>query len=278
MGLQPVYFEASVTTSHALRTRDAQGHLEPARVVLPELKELIPNAMQRRRMGRMMRCALANALECIKQTGRPDAIITATGLGFIEATGAFADSYLNQQEQLVSPTPFIQSTFNMLGGQLALLLGHHGPDYTLVEGFQSVPNALQMAQVLLQDQALERVLVVFYDELTPQVERILPTYGIGADYGLGEGSGAFMLVSCPKDEASIALQEVLFGQCEQESGQAWPQSPIGYSCYRDVRVLEATGEFFTSNGYLVSAALRAKQRGVAIGTHGQGYYSYILLG
>ncbi len=276
MGECPVCFEAYATTGHAARARDARGQLGPARVVQPEPQGLQVSAVQRRRLGRIMRCALANAQACIEQTGIPDAIVVATGLGFIEATSRFADSYLQQNEQLVSPTPFIQSTFNMLGGQLALTLGHHGPNYTLVEGFQSVPYALQLAQVLLGDGAIHRVLVVFYDELTPQLERILPTYGLGSAYGLGEGSGAFMLTDHPVGSVPFSLREVQIGRCVA-GGPGRPPCPLGYSSYGAQGVFEATGEFFTSSGYLVASALREALHGVAIGTYDQGHYSYILL-
>lgn len=54
--------------------------------------------------------------------GKVDAIITATGLGCLADTEKFMNALMDNREQMLNPTAFIQSTFNTVGAQLALLL------------------------------------------------------------------------------------------------------------------------------------------------------------
>lgn len=49
-----------------------------------------------------------------------DAIITGTGLGCIEDSEKFLKSILDNKEEFLTPTSFIQSTHNTVGAQIAL--------------------------------------------------------------------------------------------------------------------------------------------------------------
>ena len=62
----------------------------------------------------------------------PEAIITATSLGCLADTEKFLSSMVNNEPSMLNPTPFIQSTFNTIGGQLALITGNKGANITYV--------------------------------------------------------------------------------------------------------------------------------------------------
>ena len=109
-----------------------------------DVKELIPDAMLRRRMSSLLKVSVATAMECLQNAGNvtPDAIITATALGFIEDGEKFLRAIFQQQEQLLNPTPFIQSTFNTVGAQIALLTNNHCYNMTYCQRGESFLHAL----------------------------------------------------------------------------------------------------------------------------------------
>ena len=80
----------------------------------PDYKEMITNANLRRRMSRMIKMGVACGLECLKDipSEKVDAIITATGLGCLADTEKFMNALMDNREQMLNPTAFIQSTFN----------------------------------------------------------------------------------------------------------------------------------------------------------------------
>ena len=100
----------------------------------PDYKEMITNANLRRRMSRMIKMGVACGLECLKDISpeKVDAIITATGLGCLADTEKFMNALMDNREQMLNPTAFIQSTFNTIGAQIALLLKIHAYNVTYV--------------------------------------------------------------------------------------------------------------------------------------------------
>src|SRR5687767_3416498 len=86
--------------------------------VEPEYGELI-NANQLRRMSRLVRMGMWTAKQALLDANiqNPDAIITSSAYGCNEDTEKFIRS-LSPDSSTGSPTPFIQSTHNALGGQL----------------------------------------------------------------------------------------------------------------------------------------------------------------
>ena len=116
--MQPVFI---INSSSIASDGTVAGLTMPA--TEPDYKEIITDATLRRRMSRFVKMGVACGLECIGQTSDIDAVITATGLGCLADTEKFIESIVANNERLLNPTPFIQSTFNTVGGQLALLKG-----------------------------------------------------------------------------------------------------------------------------------------------------------
>ena len=101
---------------------------------LPPFAELVPSAAMRRRMSRFLRMGVPTAMAALRRSGvdpaQVDAIITATGFGCLGDSEKFLRTMVEQREELLNPTPFIQSTFNTLGAQIALLCGNRAYNMT----------------------------------------------------------------------------------------------------------------------------------------------------
>src|SRR5690606_25550244 len=93
------------------------------KAVEPDYKQWIDGKLIRR-MGRVVKMSIAAAKLGMQEAGidMPDAIVTGTAYGCLEDTGIFLSRMVSQQEEMLTPTAFIQSTHNTVGGQIALLL------------------------------------------------------------------------------------------------------------------------------------------------------------
>lgn len=179
--------------------------------VEPDYAELIDPRLIRR-MSRVIRMGVGAAAACLQEAGLscPDAIVTGTAYGCLADTGLFLTRMVEQKEELLPPTAFIQSTHNTVGGQIALMLKCHGYNNTFVHRGSSFESALLDGILLLQedDQAAikagdaagkKTVLVGAADEITDQSHAILRRFGLyrrrGDDgaYPAGEGAAFFLL-------------------------------------------------------------------------------------
>lgn len=204
-----VYIVKYTHAEHRLRAA-GNGCYPPAHeMVEPDSSGWIA-PMVRRRLDRLSRIGLTLALQCLEGVERVDAVITATSYGYLAETIRFGRDVLEKDERLVSPTPFMQSTFNTLGGQIAVSRQLSCYNNTHVQGVYSFALALQEAYVLLQDAEYETVLVGAFDELTPYSEAAMHSRGWGAKYGLGEGVAFFVLSTHPKDPIA-QLADVYMG-------------------------------------------------------------------
>lgn len=147
--------------------------------ITPDYKELIDPKLIRR-MSRVIKMGVASAMACLKAAGltSPDAIITGTAYGCLEDTGVFLSKMVEREEELLTPTSFIQSTHNTIGAQVALLLHCHEYNNTFVNGGSSFECSLLDAQMLLQEGEANNVLVGGIDEITDISHGILSRFGL----------------------------------------------------------------------------------------------------
>jgi 3-oxoacyl-[acyl-carrier-protein] synthase II len=133
--------------------------------VTPDFKEYL-SPTQLRRLGRMLRIGLSAATICIRDSGQPsmDGIITSTGYGLLHDTAVFMNEILDQNEQHITPTHFMQSTYNALGGMVALSIQCKGYNNTYVSKGFAFETALDDAILQLKEYPSQRFLVGGYDE------------------------------------------------------------------------------------------------------------------
>ncbi|MCL2072946.1 MAG: beta-ketoacyl synthase chain length factor [Marinilabiliaceae bacterium] len=140
---------------------------------------LFLSQMVSRRMGKILKRALTTALCALKKSDivMPDAIITGTGLGCIENTEKFLNSMIDNNEELLSPSFFMQSTHNTISSQIALHLKCNGYNSTYSHRGTSFDAALLDAIMQLELGDISNALVGGHDELTPDYFNLLDKIG-----------------------------------------------------------------------------------------------------
>ena len=177
-------------------------------------------------MSRIIKMGTAAAMECLQEADvqNPGAIVMGTAYGCLEDTGIFLKKMVEQNEEMLTPTAFIQSTHNTIGAQIALLLQCHHYNNTFVHRGFSFESALLDAMMLLEEKAATTVLAGAADEITDHSHAILSRFGlykkpplVNTDlYGTlskgtiaGEGA-AFFLLSNQPSEKDYAVLDALY--------------------------------------------------------------------
>jgi len=147
-----------------LRVND-QNNVLP--IVAPAYKEFISGTAIRRMSGGVKNSIVASAL-AMKEAGveMPDAIITGTGLGCIEDSNKFLGAIINNNEEFLTPTSFIQSTHNTVAAQIALGLQCKAYNFTYVNAAVSFESALLDGKMKLEEGAAHTVLTGGTDEMS----------------------------------------------------------------------------------------------------------------
>jgi 3-oxoacyl-(acyl-carrier-protein) synthase len=145
----------------------------------PDYKEFI-DVKQIRRMSRIIRLGVAAALECLQEAKitKPDAIVTGTAYGCLEDTGLFLTKMVEFNEDLLTPTAFIQSTHNTIGAQIGLMLQCNNYNNAFVHRGFSFESALLDGMMLLKENEVTNVLVGAIDEITNTSHSILNRMGL----------------------------------------------------------------------------------------------------
>jgi 3-oxoacyl-[acyl-carrier-protein] synthase II len=122
-----------------------------------------------RRMSRLIRLGWIAAKICLNDAGNqsPDAIITGSGWGSVLDSEKFLLSIYRNRENLLPPTPFIQSTHNVIGAQIALLLNNSCYNMAYSHGSFAFEHALLDSILGLKNGESRNVLTGGFDEITP---------------------------------------------------------------------------------------------------------------
>ena len=170
-----------------LLTSHERGNLKPQVVgealiedidQLQEIREYISPG-EARRMGKLLKAATVTSLKALRQAGveRPDAIITATAYGMLETSEKFLLDMLENGEETLSPTLFMQSTHNAIGSSIAIRTKCHGYNVTYTQGKDSLQWALRDARRLIETGKAKTVLVGCHDEATPTLQDLFRRMG-----------------------------------------------------------------------------------------------------
>ncbi|MDD2491920.1 MAG: beta-ketoacyl synthase chain length factor [Bacteroidales bacterium] len=175
----------------------------------PDYKDFIQDAGLRRRMSRVIRMSVASSIMAMREAAvdKFDAIVTGTGWGCLADTEKFLVSIIQNNERLLNPSSFIQSTSNTVGAQIALMLGDNHYNNTFVHGSSSFESALTDAALLVSE-GKHLVLAGGFDELTSTKRHLLGRMGMWREHKGGEGAAFFVLASEPTSKQRGVIKSV----------------------------------------------------------------------
>ncbi|WP_185207757.1 beta-ketoacyl synthase N-terminal-like domain-containing protein [Chryseobacterium sp. C3] len=156
------------------RNLKPENSVQVLKAIEPVYKEFIPPAMIRR-MSKTVKMSSVASQYALKEAGieNPDAIITGTGMGCSQDSEKFLKNVLDNHEEFLTPTYFIQSTHNTVAGQIALGLQCHAYNFTYVSTSSSLEFSFLDGKLQINDGEAENVLVGSTDE---QTERVMELY------------------------------------------------------------------------------------------------------
>lgn len=188
--MQPIYIRHTASI-HPQGNPENHPYLSACE---PDYKGIITNATLRRRMSRIVKMGVACGLECIDGMASENiqGIITATGLGCLADTEKFLNTLIENEERMLNPTPFIQSTFNTIGAQIALFRQIHAYNMTYVHRGLSFESALLDGMLKIWEGA-DNILVGAIDEMTDTSCAIQQRLGLLKGMQAGEGAQFFLL-------------------------------------------------------------------------------------
>ncbi len=215
-----------------LQAFDYRGVVMPA--VEPDYENWL-DPRQLRRMSRVMKMGITAGLMALRDAGLdvPHGIITGTGYGCLEDTGTFLTRMIENREEALNPTPFIQSTHNTIGSTIAMLLQCKGYNQTFSQGAFSFEHALLDALMYLADFPDHRLLTGAFDEITEVSHTVLSRFDVfrrkqASTLNLftqhrsgtvhGEGSAFFVLTGRLDEKCVASVQSVttLYHPSEQK--------------------------------------------------------------
>lgn len=189
----------------------------------PSYKELIAPAMSRR-MARGIKMSIYATNQAMNEAENPDldAIIAGTSLGCIEDSEKFLNTIIENGEEFLTPTAFIQSTHNTVAAQIALQLQCKSYNFTYVNGGNSFESALFDGLLQLKFNNAENILVGGVDEIAPYTYSMFEMIGrvksentsadfinpLTAGVPYAEGSNFFVLSSEKKPESYAKIDDV----------------------------------------------------------------------
>jgi 3-oxoacyl-(acyl-carrier-protein) synthase len=242
---QPLYIlsACSITAQH---TYDADNFLHPVvssndghlYVTDPDYTTYIsPVAI--RRMSRMLKMGITAGMKSLADAGvsTPDAIILGTARGSVSDMESFIKEMINLNEEALTPTGFIQSTYNSVNGWIAMLTKCTGYNQTYVHNGFSLELALFDAQLTLAESPDKRYILAggfdeltkehfiirnkigYYKEIPPDSLSLLTHYDTPGSIG-GEGAHFFTLSNAPANSSCSIIGLEMLHQPSAEELQA----------------------------------------------------------
>jgi 3-oxoacyl-[acyl-carrier-protein] synthase II len=190
-----------------------------------------------RRVDHYSKMALLGAHLALEDAGKLEGdrsamgIIIASGYGAGRTTFAFLDSFINDGDNLSSPTFFSNSVQNAAVANVSMLLGITGPGLTVSQFGMSVPSALITARHWLEEGRVDSVLLGAVDEYCDVMgycwhryygDRAMADHEMKPfEYDLqtaipSEGAAFFLLSRADEGPASYGyIEDVTMGRCDR---------------------------------------------------------------
>jgi len=188
----PIYYASSLVHALAPSFRD---YISPGEL---------------RRMSNIMRRALVTSLKVLKDTGteKPDAIITATSLGNQEYNEKLLNALTDFDEEMLSPTHFMQSTHNTVSSALAISTKTNGYNTTYSHGCVSFDLTVFDAWMQMQLGKISNALIGGHDEMIESYFELLKKIEYVGKEGMvpcGEVAMSMMLNTKPSTDSLCEL-------------------------------------------------------------------------
>lgn len=207
-----------------LQNLNPQNSVQILKAIEPNYKEFIPPAMIRR-MSKTVKMSSVASHYALEEAGieNPDAIIVGTGMGCSQDSEKFLKNVIENNEEFLTPTFFIQSTHNTVSGQIALGLQCHAYNFTYVNTSSSLEFSMLDAKLQINDDEAENVLVGSTDEQTDRTmelyklnntikkEENLPVDFLNSKTDgviWGEGSSFFVLGKDKTEDSYAELKDI----------------------------------------------------------------------
>ena len=236
--------------------------LDPVQYDVPFVRSIDPSfkdyvsPIEARRMGKILKRAVATSKEALKSSGLDtvDAIITGTGYGCIENTEFFLDALSKEGEQLLKPTYFMQSTHNTISSLVAIQTKNHGYNVTYAHKGISFDSALQDAWWQFQLGKIDTALVGGHDEMTETFYHILKKGGVmGQDEErCGEAAVSIILATASHCEEARRSNPELQPLCELTGFQMLHQPTMNTLMDAVSTLLQSSGKSLANVDYILT--------------------------
>lgn len=212
--------------------KDFFQHLTPEnstqviKAIEPNYKDFIPAAMIRR-MSKTVKMSSVASHYALKEAGieQPDAIIVGTGMGCSQDSEKFLKNVIDNHEEFLTPTFFIQSTHNTVAGQIALGLQCHAYNFTYVNTSSSLEFSFLDAKLQINDGEAENVLVGSTDE---QTDRTMELYQLNNTIKKSE--------NLPFDYLSSTTDGVIWGEGSSFFVLGKEKTENSYAQLKDIQI------------------------------------------
>lgn len=192
--------KAYINHIHAIsRFEFLEGKIsEQTQIIEPDYESIL-DVRAMRRLSKILKMGLFTALSVKNQANlQPDAIICGTALGCLDDTYQFLRNMSDREEQMLTPTAFIQSTHNTLAGTLGIMLQNHCYNITWSNREFSFFDALEDSVLRLEHSAEDNILVTAADEMPQAVSEIIDNMNLDCPIPLNsEGAASFWISSKP---------------------------------------------------------------------------------
>ena len=204
-----------------------QNSSQVLKVIEPNYKEFIPPAMIRR-MSKTVKMSSVASNYALKEAGieNPDAIIVGTGMGCSQDSEKFLKNVIENNEEFLTPTFFIQSTHNTVSGQIALGLQCHAYNFTYVNTSSSLEFSLLDAKLQINDGEAENVLVGSTDE---QTDRTMELYKLNNTIKKEE--------NLPVDYLNSTTEGVIWGEGSSFFVLGKEKTETSYAQLKDIQIV-----------------------------------------
>jgi len=159
---------------------------------------------------------------------KPDSIIVGTGMGCSQDSEKFLKNVLENNEEFLTPTFFIQSTHNTVSGQIALGLQCHGYNFTYVNSSSSLEFSMLDAKLQILDGEAENVLVGSTDE---QTDRTMELYKLSNSIKKEE--------DLPVDYLNSTTEGVIWGEGSSFFVLGKDKTETCYAQLKDIQIVNS---------------------------------------